>query len=162
MSTTGKRTHSFPTTGLSYPPSRNLSPLPGGFPAKFRNIWFSLTQTSRLRSETIYLGKSLNLSRESKPNQSRSIQKEDINVHLPKIKKITQSINKQGLYKQTKISVHNVFQAKTGLLQTNKLAFFSLKQINTLYTNARPSQKGRGEREGEGEVRDPFFIYSMP
>jgi hypothetical protein len=26
-------------------------------------------------------------SRESKPNQSRSTQKEDINVHLPKIKK---------------------------------------------------------------------------
>jgi hypothetical protein len=84
MSTTGKRTHSFPTTGLSYPPSRNLSPLPGGIPAKFRNIWFSLTQTSCLRSETIYLGKSLNFSRESKPNQSRSTQKEDINVHLPK------------------------------------------------------------------------------
>jgi hypothetical protein len=62
-------------------------PFPGGFPAKFRNIWFSLTQTSRLRSETIYLGKSLNLSRESKPNQSRSTQKEDINVHLPKKKK---------------------------------------------------------------------------
>jgi len=76
-------------------------PFPGGFPAKIRNIWFSLTQTSCLRSETIYLGKSLNLSRESKPNQSRSPQKEDINVHLPKIKKITQSINKQGLYKQT-------------------------------------------------------------
>jgi hypothetical protein len=111
------------------------------------------------------LGKSLNLSRESKPNQSRSTQKENINVHLPKKKK-NNTINKQTRHiqtnKQTKISVHNVFQAKTGLLQTNKLAFFSLKQINTLYTNARPSQKGRGEREGEGEVRDPFFIYSMP
>jgi hypothetical protein len=109
------------------------------------------------------LGKSLNLSRESKPNQSRSTQKEDINVHLPK--KNNTMINKQGIYKQnkqTKISVHNVIQAKTGLLQTNKLALFSLKQINTIYTNARPSQKGRGEREGEGEVRDPFFIYSMP
>ena len=75
--------------------SANLSPLPGGFPAKIRNIWFSLTQTSRLRSETIYLGKSLNLSRESKPNQSRSTQKEDINVHLPKIKK-NNTINKQN------------------------------------------------------------------
>ena len=120
MSTTGKRTHSFPTTGLSYPPSRNLSPLPIGIPAKFRNIWFSLTQTSRLRSETIYWGKSLNLFRESKPNQSRSTQKEDINVHLPKIKK-NNTINKQTrpilTNKQTKISVHNVLQAKTGLLQ---------------------------------------------
>ena len=64
--------------------------------------------------------------------------------------------------KQTKISVHNVFKAKTGLQPTNKLALFYLKQINTLYTNARLSQKGRGEREGEGEVRHPFFIYSMP
>ena len=138
-------------------------PLPSGFPAKIRNIWFSLTQTSCLRSETIYLGKSLNLPRESKPNQSRFIQKEDINVHLPKknntIDKQTRPIQTN---KQTKISVHNVFQAKTGLQKTNKLALFSLKQINTLYTNARPSQKGRGEREGEGEVRDPFFIYSMP
>ncbi len=142
-----------------------FSPLPGGIPAKFRNIWFSLTQTSRLRNETIYLGKSLNLSRESKPNQSRSTQKEDINVHLPKIKK-NNTIDKQTrpiqTNIQTKISVHNVSQAKTGLQPINKLALFSLKQINTLYSNPRPSQKGRGEREGEGEVRDPFFIYSMP
>ena len=89
MSTTGKRTHSFPTMGLSFPQSRNLSPLPSGIPAKFRNIWFSLTQTSRLRSETIYLGKSLNLSRESQ-NPSRikaDSQKENKNVHLPKRKK---------------------------------------------------------------------------
>jgi hypothetical protein len=137
-------------------------PSPTDFPPKFRNIWFLLTQTSRLRSEIIYWGKSLNLSRESKPNQSRSTQKENINVHLPKMKKkITRSINKQGLYKQ-KYQYITYFKPKTGLLQTNKLAFFSLKQINTLYTNARPFHKGRGEREGEGEVRDPFFIYSMP
>jgi hypothetical protein len=112
MSTTGKRTHSFPTTGLSYPPSRNLSPLPGGIPAKIWNIWFLLTQTSRLRNETIYLGKSRNLSRESKPNQSRSIQKEDKNVHLPKKKKnntIDKQIRPIQTNKQTKISVHNVF-----------------------------------------------------
>ncbi len=55
---------------LSSELSRNLSPLPRGFPSKIRNIWFSLTQTSRLRNETIYLGKSRNLSRESQ-NPSR-------------------------------------------------------------------------------------------
>jgi hypothetical protein len=62
-------------------------------------------------------------------------QKEDKNVHLTKIKKITRSINKQKpiqTNKETRISLHNVFQAKTGLQQTNTLALFSLKQINPL------------------------------
>ncbi len=72
-----------------FPQSRNLSPLPCGFPPKIRNIWFSLTQISHLRNETFYWGKSRNFSRESQ-NPSRikaDPQKEDVNVHLPKRKK---------------------------------------------------------------------------
>ncbi len=115
-----------------------------------------------------YLGKSLNLSRESHKIQAESkpIYKRKTKTFTYQKEKKNNTIDKQirliQTNKQTKISVHNVFQAKTGLQPTNKLTPLSTKQINTLYTNARPSHKGRGKRAGEGEVQDPFFTYSMP
>ncbi len=95
MSTTGKRTHSFLTTGLSFPQSRNLSPLPRGFPAKIRNIWFSLKQTSRLRKKnfTWEITQPFQRIAKSKPNQSRSTKRKTKMFTYLK-KKITWLISK--------------------------------------------------------------------
>jgi len=60
---------------------------PTDFPPNFGTFGFHSRKPLVYEAKQFTWGKSLNLSRESKPNQSRSIQKEDINVHLPKIKK---------------------------------------------------------------------------
>ncbi len=161
MSTTGKRTHSFLTMGLSFPQSRNLSPFPGGFPAQnsehlvFTHANLSFTKRNNLLGKITQFFPRI---AKSKPNQSRSIQKEDKNVHLPKRKKnntFDKQIRPIHTNKQTKISVHNVFQAKTGLQPINKLALFSLKQINTLYTRGLKLKWVRGPHMANLRVGGP-------
>jgi hypothetical protein len=83
MSTTGKRTHSFLTTGLSFPQSRNLSPSPVDFPPIFGTFGF------HSRKPLVYETKQFTWENHATFPANRKIQAESKPIHKRKTKTFT-------------------------------------------------------------------------